>query len=89
MPRRSRVTQLKQSARCGDLLRVFADYLDGDLPASLCAELELHIKKCQTCDCVIDALRKTLALYKKMPELEIPPKTKRNLDRFLRKRCRG
>jgi anti-sigma factor RsiW len=68
---------------------MFADYLDGELPPSLCAELEKHIQKCQTCDCVFDALRKTLALYKKMPEVKIPPRTRRDLDRLLRKRGRG
>ena len=66
-----------------------ADYLDGELPRPLCTELETHIKKCQTCDCVIDALKKTMILYKKVPEIEVPPKTRRDLDRLLRKRCLG
>lgn len=68
---------------------MFADYLDGELPQPLCAELERHIENCQTCECVFDALKKTLALYKHMPEVEIPRKTKRDLEHLLRNRCLG
>ncbi|MBZ5554489.1 MAG: zf-HC2 domain-containing protein [Acidobacteriia bacterium] len=89
MMRHTKKTRLQQSTRCKDLLRTVADYLDGELPQPLCVELETHIKKCQTCDCVIDALKKTLALYKRMPEIEIPPKTRRDLDHLLKKRCLG
>lgn len=75
----------RHSTRCQDLLRLFADYFDGDLPDAVCAELESHIRKCQTCDCVMDTLKKTITLYKKMHELPLPAKMDRQLKQFLRR----
>lgn len=65
-------------------MRLFADYLDGELPAALCAKVEAHVRRCRTCDCVIDTLKKTIALYKNMPEVEVPAKTQHLLDRCLK-----
>jgi anti-sigma factor RsiW len=75
-----------RSTRCQDLLRLFADYLDGDLPDAVCAELESHLRKCQTCDCVVESLKKTIAMYRKMPEVPLPATIDQQLKQFLRRR---
>lgn len=51
------------SDHCKQLLGNFSDYIDGELPADVCAELEQHIKECDNCRVVLNTLRKTIELY--------------------------
>ena len=38
-------------------------FIDGELEAELCAEIEQHACGCQNCRLVIDTLRRTVTLY--------------------------
>ena len=49
--------------QCSQLLGNLSEYIDGDLQAELCAEIEAHLKDCDNCHVVIDTLRKTVELY--------------------------
>ncbi len=48
---------------CHDLLGNLSAYLDGELEARLCAEIEAHLTDCGNCRIVVDTLRKTILLY--------------------------
>ena len=48
---------------CRHLLGSLSEYIDGDLEADLCAELELHLADCEDCHVVVDSLQKTVYLY--------------------------
>ena len=49
---------------CKHLLGSLSAYLDGELEAQLCAELERHLESCENCQVVVDTLRRTVSLYK-------------------------
>lgn len=49
---------------CRYLLGSLSDYIDGDLSAELCAEIDRHLQDCENCRIVIDTLRKTVYLYR-------------------------
>lgn len=49
---------------CRHLLASLSPYVDGELEAELCAELEQHLKDCEDCQIVVDSLRKTVSLYR-------------------------
>lgn len=49
---------------CKKLLGSLSEYLDGELEAQLCAELEKHLESCENCQIVVDTLRRTVSLYK-------------------------
>jgi anti-sigma factor RsiW len=51
--------------RCRDLLAQLSDYIDGELEAALCAELEQHLAGCHDCQVLVDTTRKTLILYRR------------------------
>jgi anti-sigma factor RsiW len=51
------------SPQCQQLLGSLSDYIDGELRAELCAELEQHIQECDNCRVVVNTLRKTIELY--------------------------
>lgn len=58
---------------CGPLLSSLCDYIDGDLSAELCAEIEKHMKNCDRCRIVVDSLKKTVELYQVTAEDEQMP----------------
>jgi anti-sigma factor RsiW len=56
------------SPQCKHLLGSLSEYIDGELQADLCAEIEEHIKDCENCRIVVDTLRKTVELYERTIE---------------------
>jgi anti-sigma factor RsiW len=50
-------------ARCRALLGQLNAYVDGELAAELCHDLEQHMAGCSDCQVVFDTLTKTIALY--------------------------
>jgi len=48
---------------CRYLLDSLSPYIDGELDADLCAQIERHMEGCDNCRIVVDSLRKTIYLY--------------------------
>jgi anti-sigma factor RsiW len=48
---------------CKDLLGTLSAYIDGELEAELCAQIEQHVAQCTNCSIVVDTLRQTVTLY--------------------------
>lgn len=76
---------------CHDLLGVLSDYIDGELKAELCAQLEQHLSECENCRVVVDTLHKTISLYQKSTTQAGVPKglrerllTRLDLDEFIK-----
>ena len=69
---------------CKQLLGNLSEYIDGDLQAELCAEIEAHLKDCDNCRVVINTLRKTVELYEQTGEqVELPSEVRERLFRKL------
>ena len=47
---------------CEGLLGSLSDYVDGELGAELCRQIEKHIAECENCRIVVDTTRKTIDL---------------------------
>ena len=47
---------------CAGLLGSLSDYIDGELGAELCRQIEKHIAECEDCRIVVDTTRKTIDL---------------------------
>ena len=65
------------SHNCKNLLGNLSDYIDGDLQAELCSELEEHLAGCEDCRIVINTLKKTVELYRQTSEEVILPEAVR------------
>jgi anti-sigma factor RsiW len=50
---------------CKELLEQIHDYIDGELEAKLCAELEQHLTGCDDCRVLVDTTEKMLVLYRR------------------------
>jgi predicted anti-sigma-YlaC factor YlaD len=72
-------------ARCRELLGQLNDYVDGELAAELCDDLEQHMADCPDCRVVFDTLTKTIALYHTLDDTtaELPPDVEARLLRRL------
>ena len=57
---------------CREMLGQFSDYIDGELEATLCAEIEAHLYGCPDCQVMIDTMRRTITLYRTQTAVELP-----------------
>ena len=74
---------------CKALLGDLSEYIDGELPADLCAEIEKHLAGCENCRVVLNTTRRTIDLVH-APQGEAVPADVRerlfkrlNLDDYL------
>jgi anti-sigma factor RsiW len=69
---------------CKELLGELCDYVDGELEAALCAELEAHLNECPDCRVLVDTLRRTIVLYRTQSQPAMPEEVKARLYRVLK-----
>lgn len=71
--------------RCQHLLGQLNDYIDGELVAELCHELDQHMAGCADCRVVFDTLAQTISLYHALDQtpVELPPAVEARLLRSL------
>lgn len=66
------------------MLGQLSEYLDGELEAALCAELEAHLAECPNCQVMVDTVRKTITLYHTQASPDLPPDVQARLYRILK-----
>jgi len=69
---------------CQELLGELSDYVDGELEAALCAELEAHLAGCPDCRVMVDTLRKTIVLYRRQARADLPSDVQERLYKVLK-----
>ncbi|MBN8658452.1 MAG: zf-HC2 domain-containing protein [Anaerolineae bacterium] len=47
---------------CQALLGSLSEYIDGELPANLCEEIEKHLAGCENCRIVLNTTKRTIDL---------------------------
>jgi RNA polymerase sigma-70 factor (ECF subfamily) len=58
---------------CPDILKLFSRYLEDDISAEVCAEMERHLASCGKCRARCDSLRASLRLCRAAGQEEVPP----------------
>ncbi len=65
---------------CKEIMENLNPYIDGDLDPTLCGDIEAHIKDCQNCQIVVNTLKKTIHICKKIgEETTLPSAARRRL----------
>ena len=72
--------------KCGDLLALLNEYVDGTADPSICLEFEQHLAGCNPCQVVVDNIRKTITLYKDGKPYDLPVAFRERLHGVLRQR---
>jgi len=57
---------------CKKMFALLSEYLDLDLPAGTCKEMEAHIAGCAPCAAFTESLRKTIELCRSYRPQELP-----------------
>jgi anti-sigma factor RsiW len=68
---------------CRELLDYVSDYIDGELEASICVEVEAHLASCPNCRIMVDTVRKTITLYHSQASTDLPSDVQDRLYKVL------
>lgn len=74
---------METSLTCQQMLTLLSDYVEGHLSEALCEEIERHVNVCHNCFVIVDSLRKTLILYRRLERPEVPRDVEVRLYRTL------
>ena len=76
---------MEEQHNCRHLLGALSEYVDGELSAELCAEIERHLAECENCRIVVDTLRKTVYLVHATAKPEgVPDEVRERLYKSLK-----
>lgn len=74
--------------RCGcrSVVKLLADYLERQLPASERAQLEAHLDKCPDCVTQLRTYESTVSLLRSLSDDDLPPELRLTVKSFLNDR---
>ena len=64
------------SRHCRQIFAMLSEYLDGELPAENCRQLERHLKGCRPCIAYLDSLKTTVEACRRYRVGRIPTPSK-------------
>lgn len=70
---------------CPDIVLLFSEHLEGEISASVCADMEQHLSRCPACRSKCDSLQRTLALCRAAPLPEVPEAVQADVRRALQR----
>ena len=59
--------------RCKRIFSMLSEYLNAELPAKSCRELERHLQGCEPCLAYLDSLKRTVAACRRYEVRKVPP----------------
>jgi len=71
---------------CSKYIQNIADYIDGEIDESLCADIEKHLKECNNCRLMVDSLKQTVVLCRDGKKEKLPPELENRLNNVLKSR---
>jgi anti-sigma factor RsiW len=76
---------------CRDVLTQISAYLDGDLDKAACETIEQHCVRCPSCAAVVEGLKQTAGLCRRVGATPLPPavveRARDSVRRLLEKRA--
>jgi RNA polymerase sigma-70 factor (ECF subfamily) len=60
------------SSGCPDVLQLYSRYLEAEISADVCVQLERHLETCSRCRAACDSMKRTLALCRTSSSAEVP-----------------
>ena len=79
--------------RCQEIFAMLSEYIDLELPADACQEIDAHMQGCAPCIEFAESLKKTVALCRQFALEELPPpigaEAKRELEAAYQRMLQG
>ncbi len=77
-------TRLIRVHNCRDVARHLCDNLDYRIHSKECREIRRHLKDCPNCSAYLDSLKKTVRLYRSIPDPSMPSSVRKKLHAVLK-----
>lgn len=74
----------KKGDECRDIVPIFSRYLEGDIDARTCADMERHVDACSRCHGACESLKRVLRMCKETPAPEVPAALRESVRRQVR-----
>ena len=76
-----------RNRNCVNVVRLLADYLEGQLPPAIHQELEQHLQRCSRCVAQLRTYESTVSLLRSLKEEELPPELRLRVKAFIDAKC--
>ena len=73
--------------RCENIVRLLVEFLEGQLPPEVHADLERHLSKCPSCVSQLKTYQSTVSLLRSISEEDLPVELRWTLKSFLDRNC--
>ena len=80
---------MKADVACQSGVELLMDYLEGELPADVRADLEAHVSGCPRCVAFLESYRQTPRILRDAMTAAMPARLEDSLMSFLRQRRRS
>lgn len=70
---------------CAGILAHISAYLDGELEATECGEIERHCRDCESCASIVSGLRHTVGLCREAGSAPLPEAVRRRARESVRR----
>lgn len=65
--------------KCDSVCMHICDNLDEDINSPRCRAIRAHLEECPSCRAYLDSMKKTITLFRAMPDPPVPAVTHREL----------
>ena len=74
---------------CGNVVRLLADFIEGQLPPEQQADLRQHLARCPRCVAQLKTYESTVSLLRTIKDEDLPPELRCTLKSFLDRNCQN
>ena len=75
----------KERIKCRDVLKLYGDHIENELPVTLRARVDAHIADCPECQEFTKSYNEVIALARELPQISVPEAVSRRLRDRLNK----
>ena len=72
---------------CGSVVKLLADYLEGQLPRELRTEFEAHLTRCPHCVAQVKTYESTVGMLRSLRDDDLPPDLRLTVKSFIDAKC--
>lgn len=69
---------------CRDVTKHICANLDEGMHSDKCREIRKHLRRCPNCTAYLDSLKKTVSLYRNVPDPHVPNSARKKLYAVLK-----
>jgi anti-sigma factor RsiW len=87
MPKADTEKPVGLMGNCPDIVRLLADFIEGQLPPDEHASLEHHLARCSRCVIQLKTYQSTVSMLRTIREEDLPEELRWTLRAFVDRRC--